>query len=532
MAKKILKKKAVKKTVSKSIKKKVKIVKVKPAKPKIMLVVCDGFGEGPATPGNAITQAKMPFLAELKKKASHTVLEASGKAVGLPDGYQGGSEVGHFTMGAGRVVWQFLEEINQSIKKETFFKKKPLLDAVKYIQKHDSTLHLVGMISDEGVHSHMDHLFALLSFAKSQKLSKVFIHAITDGRDVPERSAQKYMHQILRYCKKINLGRVATIIGRYYAMDRDDNWKRTQGAYDAMVKGKGQFDPDPVKAIERSYERGIATDYYIKPIVVNRDGMIQKNDAVVCFNYRTDRARQLTAAFVNKKFTKFARKKIPVFWVCMGPYSKEAPVLFPQDTVKNNLGDVLSKAKIPQLRIAETEKYAHVTYFFNSQIEKPTKTETRILVDSPKCPSYAEKPEMSARQVTKRLLAEIAKKKFGFILVNYANMDLVGHSGNLAATVKCCEVIDECLGKVIPEAVAHGYTVLLTGDHGNAEEMLYENGTPCPAHTRNPVPFFLLSPEKKKEKLVKKAGLATIAPTVLKILKITKPKEMKEKSLV
>lgn len=501
--------------------------------PRVMLVVCDGFGEGPKTPGNAITQAKMPFLTEeLTKRAGHTTLEASGNAVGLPEGCQGGSEVGHFTMGAGRVVWQFLEEINLSIKKETFFKKKPLLDAAKYVKKHDSALHIVGMISDEGVHAHIDHLFALLSFAKSQRMTKVFIHAITDGRDVPERSAQKYMHQILRYCKKINLGRVATVVGRYYAMDRDNNWKRTQAAYDAMVKGKGQFDPDPVKAIERSYERGIATDYYIKPIVVNRDGMIQKNDAVVFFNYRTDRARQLTAAFVNKNFSKFPRKKMPLFWVCMGPYSNETPVLFPQDVVKNNLGQVLAQKKIPQLRIAETEKYAHVTYFFNSQVEVPTKTETRIMINSPKCASYAEKPEMSAKQVTKKLITEIAKEKFGFIAVNYANMDLVGHSGNLPATIKCCEVIDECLKTLIPEGLAHGYTVMLTGDHGNAEQMLYDDGTPCPSHTQNPVPFFLVTPEKKKMKLMKKGGLANIAPTILKILKITKPKEMKEKSLV
>lgn len=514
--------------------KKMKTVKktATPSKPKVLLVICDGFGEGPQTPGNAIAQAKMPFFAEMRKTGSHTLLKASGNAVGLPEGYQGGSEVGHFTMGAGRIVWQFLEEINQSIKKETFFKKKPLLDAAKYVKKNKSALHIVGMISDEGVHSHMDHLFALLSFAKSQKMQKVFIHAITDGRDVPEQSAQKYMHQILRYCKKINLGRVATITGRYYAMDRDNNWGRTKLAYDAMVKGKGQFDPDPVKAIERSYEKGIETDYYIKPIVVNRDGMIQKNDAVVFFNYRTDRARQLTAAFVNKNFSKFARKKMPLFWVCMGPYSKETPVLFPQDPIKNNLGETLAKARIPQLRIAETEKYAHVTYFFNSQNETPTKTETRVLVNSPKCPSYAEKPEMSARPVTKRLVAEIEKQKYGFILVNYANMDLVGHSGNLQATIDCCEIIDECIKEVVSKALEKGYTVLLTGDHGNAEKMLYEDGKPCPSHTCNPVPLFVLTAEKKKIKLLKNGGLANIAPTILRILKVAKPKEMKEKSLV
>lgn len=494
--------------------------------PKLILIIFDGFGKGKKYKGNAIEYAKKPFYDQLFKTYPHTFLKASGESVGLPKGTQGGSEVGHFTIGSGRVTLQSLEEIDREIRNKKFFKNKALLSAIKNVKKHSSALHLVGMISDEGVHSHINHLLALLDLAKKHKLQKVYIHAITDGRDVPEKSAKKYIKKILKK------NEIASIIGRFYSMDRDTNWKRTKKGYDLMVSGKGFEEKDPLKAIDHAYKRGDETDYYLKPMIINKKGTVKNNDSIIFFNFRTDRAKQLTLAFTDQKFNKFKTKKIKTHFVCMGPYSKITPVAYPTPKIKNNLGEIISKKNLHQLRIAETEKYAHVTFFFNSQIKTPYKNENRILIDSPKVPSYADKPEMSAYKITKAVLKEIKKEKYALIVLNFANTDLVAHSANIKATTKCVEVLDKCISKIVPEAQKHNYEIILTADHGNAEYMLYENGEKCPAHSVNPVPFILISEKYRKAKLEKGRGLRDIAPTILKIMNINKPMEMTGKSLI
>ncbi|MBU1152266.1 2,3-bisphosphoglycerate-independent phosphoglycerate mutase [Patescibacteria group bacterium] len=494
-------------------------------KQKALLIVLDGYGEGKDYPGNAITQSNTPFIDDLRKNYPHTTLQCIGEHVGLPKNSMGGSEVGHFTMGAGRIVYQSLEEINRSIKKKTFFKKPDLLKAAKNCKENDSKFHILGMISDKGVHSHIDHLFALLEFAKQQKLKKVYIHAITDGRDVRERSADEFIKSIQKHIKKLKLGKIATIVGRYFAMDRDKNLSRTRKAYKLYTQGSGLKEKDALKAIAKEYKRGTETDYYINPIILEKDGIIEKKDSVVFFNYRTDRAAQLTEMFT---------KELKPHFVCFGPYSHTAPILFPTNTVKNNLSEVLASKGKKQLRIAETEKYAHVTFFFNSQIKKPYKGESRILIPSPKVPSYADKPEMSAPQITKTLIKELKSRKvYDFIALNFANCDLVGHSGNFEATVKAVETLDDCLSQIIPLALEKSYEILLTADHGNADMMTYPNKEDCPAHSLNPVPFIYISNNPKiKLRQGRTLGLRDIAPTILQTLGIKPPKAMTGKSLI
>lgn len=501
---------------------------------KVLLIILDGYGEGKDTPSNAVTRAKTPFINRLRKTYPHCLLKADSEAVGLPKNTMGGSEVGHFTIGAGRIVWQSLEEINRSIKNGRFFRLKPLKQAARLCKKTGSGFHILGMISDEGVHSHLDHLFALLKFAKKKHLKHIYIHAITDGRDVPERSAARYIRKIQNKIKELHLedkASIATIIGRYYAMDRDTNFSRTRKAFNLYTRGTGNRETSPTKAIENEYAHGTETDYYIKPILLNKEGLIRKEDSVVFFNYRTDRAAQLTEMF---------EKELGPNLVCFGPYSKKSPVLFPAPEVKNNLSAVLARKNKKQLRIAETEKYAHVTFFFNSQIKKPFKGERRIMIPSPKVPSYAEKPEMSAQKITEALIRELkSRREYDFIALNFANCDLVGHSGAFKAVKKAVEVLDACLAEIVPLALEKGYTVLLTADHGNAEQMKYNDGSICPAHTLNPVIFILVSdhfknlrPSPGKKGLQNKGSLQNVAPTILKILGIRKPRAMKGKSLV
>ena len=499
---------------------------------KVLLVILDGFGEGKATKGNAITQAKMPFFNGLKKDYPVTLLKASGNAVGLPAGYQGNSEVGHFTIGSGRITWQSFEAINQSIKDKSFFTKPELLKTIERAKKNKGAVHLVGMISDQGVHAHINHLFTLMKLAKAQNMNKIFIHCILDGRDVPERSAGEFIEQIKKKIKSLHCGKIATLIGRYYAMDRDSNWDRTQKAYELLVEGKGEGCSDAQKAIKKAYKEGAETDYYIPPYVIDPEGKIKSGDSVIFFNYRTDRARQLTEVFVNKKFDQFERKHSSVNFVAMGPYTEKAPVVFPCPPIKNNLSEILSQHKMLQLRVAETEKYAHVTYFFNSQRENPNPGEDRLMIPSPKCPSYAEQPEMSAEGVTQKAISEIRKKKYAFIAMNYANPDLVGHSGNLKATIQSCAIIDKCFSRLIPEAIKNEYTILVTADHGKAEEMLYPDGSACPSHTTNKVIGILVSSPKLPYTLKKGKGLQDIAPTILELMGIQKPKEMTGQSLL
>jgi len=506
------------------------------AKNKILLIILDGYGEGKDYKYNAVKKAKTPYLSELRKKYPSTILKTDGENVGLPKNTMGGSEVGHFTMGAGRIIFQSMEEINRSIKNKSFFDMKDLKKAAENCRKNSSSFHILGMISDEGIHSHIDHLFALLKFAKKEKLKKVYIHAITDGRDVEEKSASEFIKKIEDKIKEIKIGKIASIIGRFYAMDRDKNWNRTSKAYELLTLGKGTKEINALSALRNEYKRKTKTDYYIKPIILDKEGIIQNEDSVVFFNFRTDRAQQLTESFTIKNFKEFERKKLilPKF-ICFGPYTKTAPVLFPTKKVKHNLSEILSKNGLKQLKIAETEKYAHVTFFFNSQIKEPNKNETQLMIPSPKVKSYDMKPEMSAPEITEKLIRILDDKpNYDFIVLNFANCDLVGHSGNFEATKKAIETLDKCLKIIVTKAKEKDYLTLITGDHGNAEYMKYENGDNCPSHTRNPVIFILIDDKNKNISLKKSKnlGLKDVAPTILDLMKIKKPKEMTGNSLI
>ncbi len=517
---------------------------------KVLLCVLDGFGHGKPYAGNALDNANTPFLDELYATRPWTLLDASGLAVGIPAGTQGGSEVGHLTMGAGRVVLQPLQEIDTAIEDRSFFQKKALLDAAAHAKAKNSAFHILGMISDQGIHADLDHCLALLDFAKEQGLTKVFVHGITDGRDVPAKSAVGFIQTLQTHMQTLGVGKLATLVGRYFAMDRDKNLDRTEEAYQLYTKGKGDVATDAIKSIEDAYAAGLESDYYLKPVLLDAEGLVHPDDAVVFFNFRTDRAAQLTQRFLNP----VAADEFKPNFVAFGPYTTEAPVVFPETKVLNNLGATIEAAGRTQLRIAETEKYAHVTFFFNSQVKDPFAHETRVMVDSPKCPSYAEMPEMSAQGITDALIKELQTPQIGkaydFIALNFANLDLVGHSGNYAATVKAVETIDHCLAQLVPVALGAGYTVLITGDHGNAEYMIYDHtvnpiddasldGKECPSHTRNPVPFIFISngsikPLFEAESLRTQTfgGLKDIAPTILELLEIQKPAEMTGSSLV
>lgn len=513
---------------------------------KVLLCVLDGFGHGTPYRGNALTNANAPFFAELYAKYPWTLLNASGEHVGIPAGTQGGSEVGHLTMGAGRIVLQPLQEIDHAIEDKSFFQKPALLAAAEHAKTEGKAFHILGMISDQGIHADLDHALALIDFAAQQGLTKVYVHGITDGRDVPPKSAVQFIQHLTAHMQEKKVGTLTTLVGRYFAMDRDKNWDRTETAYELYTKALGSEEKDPVQAIEDAYDSGLESDYYLKPVCLDKDGVIRDGDSVVFFNFRTDRAAQLSERFLSPKEGD-PKPALTVF----GPYTTKAPVVFPEPKVVNNLGAALDQAGLKQLRIAETEKYAHVTFFFNSQVKDPFSSETRIMIDSPKCPSYAEKPEMSAPEVTDALIKELKTPQSGapydFVALNYANLDLVGHSGSYAATVKAVETLDTCLSRLIPVALAQGYTVLLTGDHGNAEYMIYDHnvnpiddpkldGTDCPSHTRNPVPFLVISDSAPA--LVRSSheeatgGLKDIAPTVLKLLELEKPAEMTGSSLV
>ncbi|MFA6888117.1 MAG: 2,3-bisphosphoglycerate-independent phosphoglycerate mutase [Candidatus Woesearchaeota archaeon] len=502
----------------------------------VVLIVRDGWGYSLDKTGNAIAHAHIPNDMYYRKHYPTTLLDCSGNAVGLPKGTQGGSEVGHLTMGAGRIVWQPLEMINKAIYDKSFYSNHVFLAAIEHCKKNDSALHLMGLFSDVGVHATTEHLYALLELAKQHRLTKVYIHAFLDGRDVPEKSAHTYLIKTNKKIREIGVGKIATLTGRYYAMDRDKNWDRTQKAFDLLVEGKGFKAYSPEEAILDAYLRGDKTDYYIQPTVIVENnepvGLIKDHDSVIFYNFRSDRTRQITSLLTGKK-TPYKIDKPTIHFVCFSDYDKEfrLPVAFPQIAVTHNIGYCVSKAGFRQLRIAETEKYAHVTFFFNSQIEEPFAKEERILVASPKVPSYDLKPEMSAHDVTTKVLAALDDTNYGFVLINFANPDLVGHSGNFKATVACCEIVDECVGRIVSAVLKKQGVVLLTADHGNAEQMLYANGEPCPSHTINKVPFTLIS-NHITHALRDDGGLQDIGPTVLKLLEIQKPVVMTGESLI
>jgi 2,3-bisphosphoglycerate-independent phosphoglycerate mutase len=496
---------------------------------KVILIVRDGWGYSTNPYGNAIMAAKVPNNDKYLAEYPTAQLKCTGQDVGNPDGAQGGSEVGHLTMGAGRIVWQPQEMINNAINDGSFFKNPALLKAIENCQKNNSTLHLSGLLSDAGVHSDIKHLFALLKLAKDNGLEKVYIHVVLDGRDVPEKSAINYIEQLNKKIEEMGIGKIATVIGRYYAMDRDTNWERTREAMDLWIDGKGYEASNAIEAVNMAYERGDKTDYYVQPTIIDKNGLLKSDDSFIWFNFRTDRSRQITAAMTRQTLCPVEfQSNLDLTWICLGRYDQswELPVAFLPEEVKNNLSEVLSINNKKQIKIAETEKYAHVTFFFNSQQEAEFKGEDRIMVPSPKVPSYDLQPEMSARAVGEKVLESIGN--YDFILVNFANADLVGHSGIFEAVKKACEVVDEQVGKIVEAGLKNDYVIIVGADHGNAEHMLYDNGEVDVSHGFDPVRFSFVGLDGK----IEDGGLKDVAPTILEIMGISKPVEMTGKSLI
>ncbi|MBZ0174793.1 MAG: 2,3-bisphosphoglycerate-independent phosphoglycerate mutase [Candidatus Methanoperedens sp.] len=504
------------------------IIKRKP----VLLMILDGFGLSEKKEGNAIAAAKKPNIDRLFSTYPHSTLQASGMSVGLPVGQMGNSEVGHLNIGAGRIVYQDLTRITKSIKEGNFFSNSILIDAIENVKIKGSSLHLMGLLSDGGVHSHNTHLYALLKLAKKHSIRNVFIHAFLDGRDVPPRSALSYIADAEKRMKELG-GEFATISGRYFAMDRDKRWDRVEKAYDAMT-GIGETARSASQAVEKAYERG-ENDEFVTPTIILKNNepvsVISNKDSVIFFNFRSDRAREITRAFIDDDFSGFKRKIFPhTHFVCLTQYDEtfKVPVAFPPDPLKNILADILSYHNLKQLRIAETEKYAHVTFFFNGGRETPVVGEERILVPSPKVATYDHIPEMSAYPVTDEVVKAVSSGKFDIIILNYANLDMVGHTGIFEAAVKATEAVDKCAGKVFEAVSSAGGLLILTADHGNAEQMLDETGGIHTAHTCNPVPFLFCDAGVK----LRDGILADIAPTLLEVLGIEKPKEMTGTSLI
>lgn len=504
----------------------------------VTLIILDGFGINPREEGNAIKAANKPNLDRFFKEYPNTIIRTSGMDVGLPDGQMGNSEVGHTNIGAGRIVYQELTRITKAIKDGSFFEKKEFLDAIENCKKHDSKLHLMGLLSDGGVHSHNTHLYALLELAKRQGLKKVYVHCFFDGRDVPPDSAKKYVVELEDKIKEIGVGKIATIMGRYYAMDRDKRWDRVKLAYDAMVLGKGLKTSSALKGVVESYEKE-EFDEFVKPTVIHEFdepvATIEENDSIIFYNFRPDRAREITRAFSDVDFEGFEREKgyFPVYFVCMTQYDKtieNVVVAFKPQSLKNTFGEYISRLGYTQLRIAETEKYAHVTFFFNGGVENVYEGEDRVLIPSPKVPTYDLQPEMSAYEVTEEVLRRINSKKYDVIILNFANPDMVGHTGVFDAAKAAIEAIDECLGKIIPAILEQGGVALITADHGNAEQMIdYETGNTHTAHTTNVVPLIAVG---LGDINLREGRLADIAPTLLDIMDLEVPEEMEGKSLI
>lgn len=502
------------------------------SKKPVALIIMDGFGYNPSDYGNAISSANTPNI-DKYKQGPHTLIGASGLDVGLPDGQMGNSEVGHTNIGAGRIVYQMLVKISKDIKDGVFFENKALLDAMKNCKEKNSALHLMGLLSPGGVHSHMEHLFGIVEMAKKNGLEKVYIHAFLDGRDVPPSSASEFMEQTVEELNKIGLGKIATIAGRFYAMDRDNAWDRVEKAYSAMVYGEGVKESCPVQAIKNSYANGV-TDEFMLPTVMDGGETIKENDSVIFFNFRPDRARQITRAFVDPDFTGFERKNgfFNVHFVCMAQYDASMPnvtVAYPPEQLTMTMGEYLSKSGKTQLRIAETQKYAHVTFFFNGGEEKQFEGEDRILIKSPDVETFDMKPEMSAYEVCDAVVEAINSDKYDVIILNYANCDMVGHTGVFDAAVKAVEAVDECVGRMVDAILAKGGSALITADHGNADKMYEPDGSPFTAHTTNPVPLFCVGYDCE----LRDGGvLADLAPTMLEILDMPQPPEMTGKSLI
>lgn len=505
-----------------------------------VLMILDGYGLNDRVDGNAVAQAKTPVMDALMKEYPFVKGNASGMAVGLPEGQMGNSEVGHLNMGAGRIVYQELTRITKEIQDGTFFENPALLDAVNNCKKNNSALHLFGLLSDGGVHSHITHLYGLLELAKRNGLEKVYVHCFLDGRDTPPASGKGYAEQLEAEMKKIGVGEIASVMGRYYAMDRDNNYDRVKLAYDALTKGEGLKAASGPEGIQASYDRD-ETDEFVKPTVVEKDGkpvaLISDGDSVIFFNFRPDRAREITRAFCDDDFKGFERgKRLDTVYVCFSDYDhtiQNKEVAFHKIAVTNTFGEWLAANNMTQARIAETEKYAHVTFFFNGGVEEPNPGEDRVLVNSPKdVATYDLKPEMSAYQVCDKLTEAIRSSKYDVIIINFANPDMVGHTGVQAAAIKAVETVDECVGKAVAAVKEMDGVLFICADHGNAEQLIdYETGAPFTAHTTNPVPFILVNYDPAYT--LREGGcLADIVPTLIQIMGKEQPKEMTGKSLL
>ena len=500
-----------------------------------MLMILDGFGVSERYEGNAIAQAKTPNFDEIFSKYPGTTLEASGESVGLPAGQMGNSEVGHLNIGAGRLIYQELTHITKEIEEGKFFENEALISAMKNASDKDKSLHLLGLLSDGGVHSHIEHLKALIKMAKSYGLTKVYVHAFLDGRDVPPRCAKEYIRDLENYMKELGLGKIVMISGRYYAMDRDNRFDKVKLAYDAMTLGEGRQAKSAEEVMDIAYANDENDEFVIPTCITSAEGKVQDGDSMIMFNFRPDRAREITRAFVDKDFAGFDRKKVlnDLTYICMTQYDATMPnvlVAYPPETPRNTFGEYISNLGLTQLRIAETEKYAHVTFFFNGQIEAPYPGEDRILVPSPKVATYDLKPEMSAYEVTEKVIEAIDSDKYDFIILNFANSDMVGHTGVMEAAIQAVEALDTCVKRIVDKILEKDGQLLLTADHGNSDEMIDEEGNVVTSHSLNPVPFYHISNDPRK--LEEGGKLCDIMPTLLTLAGVPVPEEMTGKVLL
>ncbi|NNC35691.1 MAG: 2,3-bisphosphoglycerate-independent phosphoglycerate mutase [Croceitalea sp.] len=496
---------------------------------KVILMILDGWGKSPDPKVSAIEQANTPFVDSLYTKYPNADLLTDGMNVGLPEGQMGNSEVGHMNLGAGRIVYQDLAKINKAVKENTLKDEKVIKEAFEYAKNNDRQVHFLGLVSNGGVHSHINHLFALIDTAESFGVQS-YIHAFTDGRDVDPKSGKTFLQDLEKHCKGTK-SKLATVIGRYFAMDRDKRWERVKKAYDLVVNGKGEKFNDVDEALQKSYDQNI-TDEFIEPIVLEPQGKIKPKDVVIFFNFRTDRGRELTEALSQQDFHEYNMHKLDLYYVTMTNYDdsyKGIKVVYDKENIKDTLGEVLAKADKKQIRIAETEKYPHVTFFFNGGREKPFEGEKRLLCPSPKVATYDLKPEMSAYDIRDAIIPELKKGEADFICLNFANPDMVGHTGVMEAAIKACETVDTCAKDVVTAGLENGYSTILIADHGNCDTMINPDGSPNTAHTTNPVPLILIDNDIKT---IKNGVLADIAPTILKMMGVPQPKLMTQKSLI
>ncbi len=498
---------------------------------KAALFILDGWGLGQIPSADAIAQANTPFVDSLMANYPHSTLITHSEAVGLPEGQMGNSEVGHLNIGAGRVVWQELARINRAVRERELHQHPVLLEAFEYARQNNTAVHFIGLVSDGGVHSHINHLLALCDMATEAGLQRTFVHAFTDGRDCDPKSGASFIQTLQNHIQNQPV-QLATIVGRYYAMDRDKRWERVKIAYDLLVKGTGTPVTDPVKAIQEAYDTNV-TDEFLQPMVVQSEGRIQPNDVVIAFNFRTDRCREITQVLTQQDMPDQGMTTLPLYYVTMTRYDetfKKVKVIYEKDDVRMTMGEVLEKAGKTQVRIAETEKYPHVTFFFSGGREEPFHGERRLMVPSPKVATYDLQPEMSAQGITEAILDDIQSNTPDFICLNFANADMVGHTGVFTAAIKAAETVDHCLSQIVPLALEKGYQCLLIADHGNSDFLVNEDGTPNTAHTKNPVPCILVTEPKRTS--IKNGSLADVAPTLLSLMSVEIPPEMTGQSLL